>query len=124
MGAYAGQREAIFDAWQRDIAEIAKCPNVFAKIGGLAMFDNGFGWDKLALPATSDELVAAQRQYYLHTIECFGPARCMFESNFPVDRRSLPYGVYWNAVKKIARRYSADEQQAMFFGTSESVYRL
>ena len=124
VGIYADQREAIFDAWQRDIAEIAKCPNVVAKVGGLAMPDNGFGWDKRAVPVSSDELVAAQARYYHHTIECFGPARCMFESNFPVDRRSLPYAVYWNAMKKIAARYSADEQQSMFYGTAQRVYRL
>ena len=124
VGAYAGQREAIFTTWQRDMAEIAKCPNVVAKLGGLAMPDNGFGWDKRDMPASSDELVAAQARYYHHTIECFGPARCMFESNFPVDRRSLPYGVYWNAMKKMAGRYSVSEQQAMFYGTAQGVYRL
>ena len=124
VGAYAGQRDAIFETWKRDIAAIAACPNVIAKLGGLAMPDNGFGWDKRDRPATSDELVAAQARYYHHTIECFGPQRCMFESNFPVDRRSLPYASYWNAMKKIAARYSADEQQAMFYGTAQRIYKL
>lgn len=124
VGAYAGQRDAIFSQWQRDIEEIARCPNVVAKLGGLAMPDNGFGWDRRALPASSDELVEAQGRYYRHTIDCFGPQRCMFESNFPVDRRSLPYVSYWNAMKKIAKGYSADEQHAMFHGTAERVYRL
>ena len=124
VGTYADQRDAIFEAWREDIAAIARCPNVVAKIGGLAMPDNGFGWDRRDRPASSDELVAAQARYYHHTIECFGPARCMFESNFPVDRRSLPYNVYWNAMKKIAARYSADEQQAMFHDTAAKVYKL
>ena len=124
VGAYAGKREEIFSAWQRDITEIAKCPNVVAKLGGLAMPDNGFGWHQRAMPATSDELVQAQGRYYRHTIECFGPSRCMFESNFPVDRRSLPYASYWNAMKKIAAAYSADEQHALFYGTAQRVYRL
>ena len=124
VGPYADQREAIFSAWQHDIAAIAQCPNVVAKLGGLAMPDNGFGWNLRERPAGSDELVAAQARYYHHAIECFGPQRCMFESNFPVDRRSLPYGVYWNAMKKLAARYSADEQQALFQGTAARVYRL
>ncbi|KWV43941.1 amidohydrolase [Bradyrhizobium macuxiense] len=124
VGPYATQREAIFEQWKRDIAEIAKLPNVVAKIGGLAMPDNGFGWDKREVPASSDELVKEQARYYHHAIECFGPSRCMFESNFPVDRRSLPYSVYWNAMKKIAKRYAADEQHAMFYGTAQCVYRL
>ena len=124
VGPYAGQRDQIFDAWRRDIDTIAACPNVVAKIGGLAMPDNGFGWDKRDRPASSDELVEAQARYYEHAIGCFGASRCMFESNFPVDRRSLPYTVYWNAMKKIAARYSADEQEAMFRGTAQRVYRV
>lgn len=124
VGAYAGQREAIFTQWQRDIEAIARCPNVVAKLGGLAMPDNGFGWHQRARPAGSDELVEAQARYYHHAIACFGPQRCLFESNFPVDRWSLPYGVYWNAMKKIAARYSADEQQAMFHDNAARIYRL
>ena len=108
----------------RRIIEIARCPNVVAKLGGLAMPDNGFGFDKRHQPATSDELLAAQRRYYMHTIECFGPERCMFESNFPVDRRSIGYGVLWNAFKKLVRDFSESEKHAMFFGTAERIYRL
>ena len=124
VGPYAGQREAIFTQWQRDIEAIARCPNVVAKIGGMAMPDNGYGWDRRDRPASSDELVEAQARWYHHAIACFGPGRCLFESNFPVDRRSLPYGVYWNAMKKIAARYTADEQQAMFHDNAARIYRL
>jgi L-fuconolactonase len=124
VGRFADQREAIFAQWKLDIAEIARCPNVVAKLGGLAMPDNGFGWDKRDRPASSDELVAAQRRYYLHAIECFGPARCMFESNFPVDKRSISYPVLWNALKKIARGFSESEQHAMFYANAARIYRL
>jgi predicted TIM-barrel fold metal-dependent hydrolase len=124
VGPYAGQRDAIFRQWQRDVADIARCPNVVAKLGGMAMPDNGFGWDQRDRPASSDELVEAQAAWYHHMIDCFGPERCMFESNFPVDRRSLPYGTYWNAMKKIAARYSPAAQQALFHDTAARVYRL
>jgi predicted TIM-barrel fold metal-dependent hydrolase len=124
VGPYAGQREAIFSAWQRDIEAIARCPNVMAKIGGLAMPDNGFGWNLREKPPSSDEVVQAQGLYYRHAIECFGPSRCLFESNFPVDRRSLSYGVYWNAMKKIAAPCSAAERQAMFHDNAARIYRL
>ncbi len=124
VGAYAGQREAIFAQWQRDIEAIAQHPNVVAKLGGLAMPDNGFGWHLQPRPPSSDELLQAQARYYQHAIDCFGPARCLFESNFPVDRRSLPYGVYWNAMKKLAARYTPAEQQAMFHDNAARVYRL
>jgi L-fuconolactonase len=124
VGPYAGRRAEIFQQWRQDITRIAACPNVVAKLGGLAMPDNGFGWNTRARPATSDELVEAQQDYYLHTIDAFGPDRCMFESNFPVDKWSLSYHVYWNAMKKIAARFGESEQAALFAGTARRVYRL
>lgn len=124
VGRYESKREEIFEQWKKDIAEIARCENVVAKLGGLAMPDNGFGWHLRAMPPTSDEFVAAQKRYYLHTIECFGPDRCMFESNFPVDKYSISYHVLWNGLKKIAQDFSEDEKNAMFSGTASRVYRL
>ncbi|MCK4897150.1 MAG: amidohydrolase family protein, partial [Anaerolineales bacterium] len=122
--SYRNQREAIFQQWQADITTLAECPNVFAKLGGLAMPDNGFGWHKADKPATSDELVAAQKQYYLYTIKCFGVNRCLFESNFPVDKLSISYAVLWNAFKKMVVDFSEDEKHALFYGTAAKVYRL
>ncbi len=124
VGPYASQREEIFERWKTDIAEIATCENVVAKIGGLAMPDNGFGWNSAPRPPTSDEFLAAQSRYYLHAIECFGPQRCMFESNFPVDRFSLSYRTVWNAFKRLTVGFSADDRAAMFSGTARRIYRL
>ncbi len=124
VGKFAGRREEIFEEWKRDIADIARCDNVVAKLGGLAMPDNGFGWHAAACPPTSDEFIDAQGRYYRHAIECFGPERCMFESNFPVDKLSLGYRVVWNAFKKMTADFSSDERAAMFSGTATRVYRL
>ena len=125
VGAYANRREEIFEQWAKDIADIAtSCPNVVAKLGGLAMPDNGFGWDKRDTPPTSDEFAEAQRPYFLHTIECFGPDRCMFESNFPVDKLSISYQVLWNGLKKIVADFSEEEKDTMFYGTAARVYRV
>jgi L-fuconolactonase len=124
IGRFADQRDAVFAAWQEDLAAIARCENVVAKLGGLAMPDNGFGWHTADRPPTSDEFVATQGRYYRHAIECFGPDRCMFESNFPVDRMSISYPVLWNGLKKIAAGYSPSEQDALFAGTATRVYGL
>jgi len=124
VGAYEGKLDEIFETWKDDIAAVAAQPNTVAKIGGLAMPDNGYGWHLRATPATSDELVEAQARWYHHTIESFGPERCMFESNFPVDRFSIGYRTVWNAFKKIAARYTEAEQTAMFTGTATWVYKL
>jgi L-fuconolactonase len=124
VGRFADQRDTIFEEWKRDMAEIASCENVVAKLGGMAMPDNGYGWHAAAAPPSSDEFVAAQRPYYLHMIECFGADRCMFESNFPVDRMSISYGVLWNGLKKIVQGCSDDERDALFAGTATRVYRV
>lgn len=124
VGAYAGRQEEIFEQWRADIAAIARCANVVAKLGGMAMPDNGFGWHLGERPPTSDQFVAAQKRYYLHTIDCFGPERCLFESNFPVDKQSISYPVLWNGLKKIVADFSEDEQHAMFYGTAARVYRI
>jgi predicted TIM-barrel fold metal-dependent hydrolase len=124
VGPYATKKKEIFEAWLKDIEAIAECPNVVAKLGGLAMPDNGFGWDSRATPPSSDEFCEAQRDYYLHTIECFGPDRCMMESNFPVDRWSLSYQVLFNGLKKIVAEFSDSEKTAMFHDTAARVYRL
>jgi len=122
--SFRDHREAIFQQWKVDILKLAELPNVYAKLGGLAMPDNGFGWHEAAKPATSDQLVTAQKRYYLHTIECFGVNRCMFESNFPVDKLSISYAVLWNAFKKMVAGFSDGEKHMLFYGTADKVYRL
>jgi L-fuconolactonase len=124
IGPYAGRREEIFEGWKRDLAELARCANVVAKLGGLVMPINGFGFHKAAAPPDSVALARATREWYLHAIDCFGPQRCMFESNFPVDRASVSYGVLYNSFKRIAAGFTAAERAALFRGTAERVYRI
>lgn len=124
VGPFANKHDEVLAQWKQDILAISQCENVFAKIGGLAMPCNGFGWEQAAKPPTSDEVVAAQRDYYLYAIDCFGPERCMFESNFPVDKMSLSYSVYWNAMKKLTADFSEADKEALFSGTARRVYKL
>jgi predicted TIM-barrel fold metal-dependent hydrolase len=124
IGPYAGKRAEILQDWKGAIRNVAGCPNVVAKLGGLVMPLNGFGLHKRAEPVTSIELSDLTREWYLHAIDAFGPARCMFESNFPVDKVSCSYRVLWNAFKRIAAPFSPAEQAAMFSGTATRVYRL
>jgi predicted TIM-barrel fold metal-dependent hydrolase len=124
VGPYEGRHDEIFAAWKDDVAEIADNGNVVAKLGGLAMPDNGFGWHLAERPPTSDEVVAAHGRWYRHMLECFGAERCMFESNFPVDRWSLSYRVLYNAFKKMVADLGDGEQEALFAGTARRVYRL
>jgi predicted TIM-barrel fold metal-dependent hydrolase len=124
LGPYEGQADAVFEDWRRSIDELAKCQNVVAKLGGLNMPLNGFDWHKRERPPTSQELADATRRYYLHTIERFGPERCMFESNFPVDKVSCSYAVLWNSFKRLAADFREDQKQAMFHDTAARAYRI
>ena len=124
VGPYEGRREEVFASWQGTIRELARCPNVVAKLGGFVMPINGFGFHRRERPATSAELVEATRDWYVCAIDCFGPDRSMFESNFPVDKASCSYHVLWNAFKRLAAGFGAGDKAALFHDTAARVYRL
>jgi predicted TIM-barrel fold metal-dependent hydrolase len=124
IGQYAGRREEIFAIWKASIREIAKCPNVVVKLGGLAMCLLGYDFHQRAMPPSSEELAAAWRPYIETCIEAFGPDRAMFESNFPPDKGQCSYQVIFNAFKRIAAPMSEAEKNALFSGTATNVYRL
>ena len=109
---------------KRDISQLAQCENVFAKLGGLVMSLSGFGYHKRDAPPGSEELARDTAPYHLHAIECFGVERCMFESNFPVDKVSCSYNVLWNSFKRMTADLSEEEKSALFHGTATTVYRL
>jgi predicted TIM-barrel fold metal-dependent hydrolase len=106
------------------MAELATCQNVVVKIGGLGMEYCGFGWHEAARPPTSEAMAAAIRRYVETAIEIFGADRCMFESNFPVDKVSSSYSVCWNAFKRITAGYSDTEKAKLYHDTAARVYRL
>jgi predicted TIM-barrel fold metal-dependent hydrolase len=124
VGPYAGRRDAELPRWERAMRELATCDNVSVKLGALGSKRAGFGWHELQRPPSSEELAAAWRPYIDTCIDAFGAERCMFESNFPVDKVSCSYAVLWNAFKRIAAGASADEKLALFSGTARRVYRL
>ena len=123
-GPYAGNREEAVQNWKRGMSELATCPNVTVKVGGLGMEMCGFGWHEKATPPTSTALAEAMGPYYLYCIEQFGVDHCMFESNFPVDKLAYSYTVMWNAFQRMTQGFSQEERAALFQGTAVRVYRL
>ena len=123
-GPYAGRRDEVFENWKKGITAIAACPNVVVKVGGLGNTISGFDWHQRSLPPTSTELAKTMEPYYLFCIEQFGVNRCMFESNFPVDKASYSYTVLWNAFKRMTRDFSKGELAALFHDTAAKAYRL
>ena len=124
VGPYEGKRQEIFKKWKDDISLLSESKNVYAKLGGLAMPVNGWNFHKQDKPASSEQIVDMHHEYYLHTIDCFGVDRCMFESNFPVDRRSISYHVLWNAFKKMVSDYSDEDKNKLFFKNAKDIYMV
>ena len=124
IGRWAGKRDEIFPGWAANIRELAKCPNVMVKVGGIGMRINGYDFHDKAEPPSSETLAAAWKPWMDTCIEAFGPLRSMFESNFPVDKGSYSYQVFWNACKILAKGASAAEKHDLFFGAANRFYRL
>ncbi len=124
IGPYVGRRDEVFTDWKRAIAALAACPNTRVKLGGLGMRLLGFGFHELPDPPTSEQLAKAWRPYIETCIELFGVDRCMFESNFPVDKVSCGYGVLWSAMKRITAGCSAQDKADLFHDTAKRVYQL
>ncbi len=123
-GPYKDRREEILAFWRSAMADLAACPNTFLKVGGIGMPMMGFRWDKQDVPPTSEELAKPWAEPIQWAIETFGPDRCLFESNFPVDQRGAGYVVLWNAYKRIAADYSLAEKRDLFHDTAARAYRL
>jgi L-fuconolactonase len=124
LGRYKGKRDEVFAEWNKSIQALAACPNVHVKLGGLGMRLLGFDVHEGELPPSSEQLAALWRPYIETCIKAFGADRAMFESNFPVDKGSYGYGVFWNACKRLAEGASAAEKKSLFSGTASKVYRL
>jgi len=124
IGPYANKREEAFAYWREQISALARLPNVYVKLGGLNMEHAGMHWHERARPPSSDELLAANASYLDHAIAEFGPQRCMFESNFPVDKVSCSYRTLWNMYKKATRAFTPSERTMLLHGTAAKAYRL
>jgi predicted TIM-barrel fold metal-dependent hydrolase len=124
IGAYHGRRSEVFTEWSKSIRDLGTCPNVHVKLGGMGMRINGYDFHERPEPPTGEALAAAWRPYVECCLESFGASRCMFESNFPVDKGSYSYPAYWNACKILAKGASIGEKIDLFSGTAARFYRL
>jgi L-fuconolactonase len=122
--SYKGKRDEVFSAWSKGVRALAECPNVVVKLGGMGMVANGWGFHTKTEPPSSRELAEAWKPFVETCIEAFGASRCMFESNFPVDKGSYSYSIFWNACKLLAKEASSAEKAALFHDTAARFYRL
>ncbi len=124
VGPYAGRRDAVFADWRAGMAALAQRENVLVKLGGFGNTISGYDWHRRDVPPASAELAETIGPWVMHCIEQFGPERCMFESNFPVDKASYAYTVGWNAFKRVTGGFSESEKAALYHDTAARAYRL
>src|SRR5881296_3040597 len=124
LGSYRSKQEEVFSRWASSIKALAARPNVFVKLGGLGQSYTALRFDGDAEPPSSEKVAARFRPYVETCITAFGASRCMFESNFPVDKISYSYPVFWNACKLMAKGASSSEKADLFAGSAARCYRL
>ena len=124
LGPYADQRAAVFATWRDGLRRLARLPNVVIKLGGFGMPLFGFGFHQRPVPPSSTVIADAIGPYVDACLELFGAERCLFESNFPVDKGSFNYTTFWNACKRIALQRPAREAELLLAGTAAQLYRM
>jgi predicted TIM-barrel fold metal-dependent hydrolase len=124
VGPYANRDDEVLEEWRKGVAAAAQYPNIVMKLGGVGQLRYGFDWHERSQPIGSEELAGYLAPLVTYCIDQFGPARCMFESNFPVDKISYSYNVVFNAFKRLSEAYSPSERAAMFHDTATRVYRI
>ena len=123
-GPYRGRADEVRARWRTGLTAVAACPNVVLKIGALIRPLTGDKWDRRGELASSEEIATAWRDEILFAIDAFGPSRCLFESNFPVDKACYGYVELWNAFKRLTSDCSADDKRDLFHDTAARAYRL
>jgi len=123
-GPYSGRRDEVLTRWRSGMEQLAKRPNVFLKVGAIPIRLPGTARDEAAGPPSSETVAKAWKPFVETCVDLFGAQRCMFESNFPVQKRWCSYQVVWNAFKRVAAGASAVEKHALFAGTAIRAYRL
>jgi len=124
VGPYANRDEYVLPEWRKGIELMAKAPNIVMKLGGVGQTRFAYGWDERETPIGSAELAETLGPLMNHCIQMFGPERCMFESNYPVDKISYSYNVLYNAFKRLSKDYSATERANLFHDTAARVYNI
>ncbi len=124
IGPYANRDDEVMPEWRKGVEEVAKCPNIIMKLGGVGQLRYGYYWHDREKAIGSEELAQQLSPLMEHCIQQFGPSRCMFESNFPVDKISYSYNVIYNAFKRLSQGYSASERADMFHDTAARVYNI
>jgi predicted TIM-barrel fold metal-dependent hydrolase len=123
-GPYAESQAEHYAVWRRNLIEVARRTNVVCKLGGILVRTSDFDYINEEMPASSRQLAEAWRRWVEPCIDAFGAHRCMFESNYPVEKLGISYGSLWNAFKHLSQGASKEEKTLLFSETAKRIYRL
>jgi len=123
-GPYRERADEMRQLWREGIKRLSDRPNVYLKLGGIASRLSGSMMHTLPEPPSSERLAAHFQPFVTHCVDYFGAERCMFESNFPVDKGQTSYRLLWNAFKLASARYNRHQREALFWRTANDFYRL
>ena len=124
IGEYEGKQALTHREWRPAMMRLSRLPNINVKLGGLGMALNGAKFHLNDQPPSSIELSDTWKPWIYETLNMFGVDKCMFESNFPVDKGSCSYGSLWNAFKIIANEMSEDEKNKLFYEIADKTYKI
>lgn len=124
VAEYASDRARSRREWEAGMRQLSECPNAYVKFGGFGATVFGYDFTSRARPPSSEQLAEIWQPLFDTVLDLFGASRCMFESNFPVDRSVAGYGVLWNAFKRLTAGLSDAQRQAVFHDTAAAVYRI
>jgi len=124
IAGYVSRHAEVFERWRRGITELARCPNVMVKLSGLGMKLGGFGFEDCERAPGSKDLAQSWRPWIETCTDAFGASRCMYGSNFPVDKGSYAYGIGLNALKRLTAQASPSEKADIFWRSAKKFYRL
>jgi L-fuconolactonase len=124
LGEYEGKQAVTHREWRSAMIRLSRIPNINVKLGGLGMAVNGAKFHNDKIPPNSVQLSDVWKPWIYETIDMFGFDRCMFESNFPVDKGSCSYGTLWNAFKILATDMSDDEKNKLFSKNAARIYKI
>ncbi len=124
LGEYEGKQALTHREWRKAMMRLSRLPNIKVKLGGLGMKVNGAKFHLNHNPPNSSQLADIWKSWIYETIDMFGVERCMFESNFPVDKGSCSYGSLWNAFKIISENMSDNEKNKLFYENAAKTYKI
>ena len=122
VGVWAGRWDEVHSDLRRSYVDLAACPNVWMKLGGIGM--SRFGAVYRSGRPGAEEVAEVWGDTIRAAIDALGPDRCLFESNYPVDGQTIDYAVLWQAFDLVSADYSPSERADLFAGSARRVYRL